>query len=150
MDWLGNSGWMPFLWFGLGLLLLIFEVLGASGFLLGAAIAAIVLAVVTFAIDMSVSMQFALYAVVAVIGTIVYYRFFRSTQPSNKDELPERSATMVGRRFTLSETVHQGEEVRVQIGDTMWRVTSDTDIDKDTSVQVVDADKMRLVVAVPD
>ena len=147
MDMLGNSGWMPFIWFGLGLLLLIFEVMGASGFLLGAAVAAIAMAVITFAVDISIPIQISIYAVVAVIGTLVYYRFFRGTQPSNKNALPTRTEAMIGRRFALDEAIQPGAEIRVQLGDTMWRVASESDLDKGSNVEVVSTDNMRLVVA---
>ena len=57
---------------------------------------------------------------------------------------------MIGRRFTLGEKLAAGTEIRVQLGDSMWVVTSVRDIDMGTEVEVVDTDTMRLQVATVD
>ena len=140
--------WTPAIWLALAILLFIAEVLGASGFLIGAAMAAVALSVLTFFIaDLGVGMQIGIYAVLAIAGTLIYYRFFRETDPSNADVLPERAQMMVGRRFTLEEKLSAGTELRVQLGDSMWVVTSPADIADGTEVEVIGADAMRLEVA---
>lgn len=151
MDLLGGSNWIPAIWLTVAIVLFIAEVLGAAGFLVGAAVAALAMAALTYFVsDLGIAAQIFVYAVVAVIATLVYFKFFRATEPSNRDVLPKRSQMMVGRRFTLGEKLAAGTEIRVQLGDSMWVVTSTNDIDMGTEVEVVDSDTMRLQVATVD
>ena len=73
-------------WFALGLVLFAAEALGAAGFLLGAAAAAIVIGVLSlFAPDLDIAAQFSLYALVALVarrGTIVLEEAFGQLDPS--------------------------------------------------------------------
>lgn len=151
MEWFEGSNWVPAIWLTVAVVLFIAEVLGAAGFLIGAAVAALALAVLTyFVADLGLAAQIFTYAIVAVIATLVYFRFFRATEPSNRDTLPKRAQMMVGRRFTLGEKLAAGTELRVQLGDSMWVVTSMRDIDMGAEVEVVDCDAMRLQVATVD
>lgn len=151
MEWFEGTNWVPAIWLTIAIVLFIAEVLGAAGFLVGAAVAALALAALTyFVADLGIAAQIFIYAVVAVIATLVYFRFFRATEPSNSDTLPKRSQMMVGRRFTLGEKLAAGTEIRVQLGDSMWVVTSARDIDMGAEVEVVDSDAMRLQVATVD
>ena len=149
MDWFSGPNWIPVAWVIVAVVLLIFEVLGASGFLIGAAVAALALAVLTFVIsDLGMVAQFLSFAIIAVIATLVYFKFFKMTQPSNKDSLPGRSQMMLGRRFILEEELPAGVETRVQLGDTMWRVVSDGAIAQGSNVVVVGGDEMQLHIEV--
>ena len=151
MEWFEGSNWVPAIWLTVAIVLFIAEVLGAAGFLVGAAVAALALAALTyFVADLGLAAQIFTYAVVAVIATLVYFRFFRATEPSNRDSLPKRAQMMIGRRFTLGEELAAGTEQRVQLGDSMWVVTSVRDIDRGAEVEVVDCDAMRLQVATVD
>lgn len=151
MDWFEGSNWEPAIWLTVAIVLFIAEVLGASGFLVGAAVAALALAALTLIVqDLGLATQISTYALVAVISTVVYFRFFKTTEPSNRDLLPKRAQMMIGRRFTLDEKLAAGTELRVQIGDSMWVVTSIRDIDKEVEVEVVDCEAMRLQVDTVD
>lgn len=151
MEWFEGSNWVPAIWLTVAIVLFIAEVLGAAGFLVGAAVAALALAALTyFVADLGLAAQIFTYAVVAVIATLVYFRFFRATEPSNRESLPKRAQMMIGRRFTLGEKLAAGTELRVQLGDSMWVVTSTRDIDRGEEVEVVDCDAMRLQVATID
>ena len=148
MEWFEGSNWVPAIWLTIAIVLLIAEVLGAAGFLVGAAVAALALAALTYFVsDLGIAAQIFTYAVVAVIATLVYFKFFRATEPSNRDSLPKRAQMMIGRRFTLGEKLAAGTEIRVQLGDSMWVVTSMRDIDMGAEVEVIDCDTMRLQVA---
>ena len=115
MEWFEGTNWVPAIWLTIAIVLFIAEVLGAAGFLVGAAVAALALAALTyFVADLGIAAQIFIYAVVAVIATLVYFRFFRATEPSNSDTLPKRSQMMVGRRFTLGEKLAAGTEIRVR------------------------------------
>ena len=144
MEWFSA----PLVWLAVAISLFIAEVLGTAGFLIGAAVAALAMSALTFFVgDLGIAYQIFVYAVVAVIATIVYFKFFRATQPSNQSALPTRAEAMLGRRFPLPESLAAGSEIRVQLGDSMWVVSSPTDIAEGAEVEVVDCSNMRLQVA---
>ena len=148
MDWFAGPNWVPVAWLTVAAVLFIGEVLGMSGFFIGAAVAAVAMALLTFLVsDIGFATQFVVFAVVSVVATLVYFRFFRATQPSNSDSLPQRSQMMLGKRFTLEESLPAGSETRVQLGDTMWRVIGESQLDAGTEVVVVGGDQMRLEIA---
>ncbi len=148
MELFGDSMWVPAIWLIVAIVLVIAEVLGAAGFLIGAAVAGFAMAVLTYLFsDLAIAVQIFIYACVAVVATVVYFRFFRATQPSNREVLPSRASMLVGRRFTLDEKLDAGNELRVQLGDSMWVVSSAQDIDIGTEVEVVDCDATRLQIA---
>ncbi len=138
----------PYHWIALGLLLLTAEMLGASGFLLGAAAAAFGLAVIAwFVPDLAVAWQLTTYAIAAVVATIVYFQLFRDAQAEPaRPLLNKRANRLVGHRFKLEEDIELGSG-RVQIGDTMWKVESETPLEAGTLVEVVGTRRMALVIA---
>jgi len=146
MDILTNI--TPYHWIALGLILLTAEMLGASGFLLGAAGAAFAMsAVLWVAGDLSVPVQLVLYAVGATILTIVYFQLFRDAQAKPaRPLLNNRAKRLVGHQFMLQDNIELGQG-KVQIGDTLWKVQSDTPLSKGTLVEVVDTHRMSLKIA---
>ena len=130
-------------------MLLIAEALGASGFLLGAAVAAFVSAAIAWALpELGVGMQLGVYAAVSVVATYVYFQFFREMERDEGNPRLNRGARkLIGSRFVLHQDVPADEEIRVQIGDTMWRVRSDSSITSGQHVEVVDAGRMSLSIA---
>ena len=144
MESLTNLGWE--IWLALGIALLAAEALGASGFLIGAAVAALALSLIAAIFDLSWVSQIVIYAVTAVIATIVYFQMFRDAQRSDgAPPINQRAASMIGTIFTLEESID--EQGRVQIGDTFWHVHADADLIRGARVRVVSADTMQLKVA---
>ena len=144
MDILTNLSWEP--WLALGLALLAAEALGASGFLIGAAVAALANAVLVWLFpSLSVTAQFIIYAISALVATYAYFQLFRDAQRS--DDAPpinERAASLIGKQVTLEEDL--ADEGRVQIGDTMWKVAAESPLKAGTQVVVTGTDGMTLQV----
>jgi len=138
----------PYHWFALGLLLLTAEMLGAAGFLLGAAAAALGMgALVWMSPDMAASTQIMIYSVVAVAATIVYFRLFRDAQKhQGRPLLNKRAKRLIGHQFKLEDDIDLGH-AKIQIGDTLWRVKTNAVIPKNTVVEVIDARRMTLIIA---
>ena len=132
-------------WFVLGLLLLCAEALGAAGFLLGAAVAALSTGVVAWvAPNLGFGAQVGIFALGTGIATTLYLHVFRDAQARDAaPSLNQRAASLVGHCFTLEAPVEFGEG-RVQIGDTFWRVTSENPLPAGSRVKVVDANQMTL------
>ena len=138
-------------WFIFGLLLLIGEALGASGFLLGTSMAALLMGVIVWIAasitdsGMGWQAQVVLCAVLSVSFSLLYWRFFRADQQaSDRPELNHRTAQLVGRKLVLDKEIPF--EGRIQIGDTFWKVVSDTPLSKGDQVEVISADATTLTI----
>ena len=135
-------------WIALGLILLTAEMLGASGFLIGAAAAAFGMSVLVWLFSgLSVSAQITIYAIGSILSTILYFQLFKEAQSRPaRPLLNNRAKRLIGHQFELSEDLTLGS-ARVQIGDTIWKVHSPEPLTKGTRVKVVATDKMSLEVA---
>lgn len=138
----------PYHWFALGLLLLTAEMLGTAGFMIGAAVAALGMGIVVWlAPDMAVSLQVLLYVISGLVATFIYFKVFHDAQKAEgRGVLNRRASRLIGHQFELDTDVTTGV-AKVQIGDTLWKVRSDTPLSKGTMVEVVDARQMSLVIA---
>ncbi len=138
----------PYHWIALGLILLMAEMLGAAGFLLGAAAAALCMGGVLFLFpDLAIGWQLMYYAFGAVVATALYFQLFRDAQSKPaRPLLNKRAQRLVGHQFKLEEDIEFGEG-KVQIGDTFWHVTTSEPLQKGTLVEVVDTHRMALVIA---
>jgi membrane protein implicated in regulation of membrane protease activity len=131
-------------WLALGLILFAAEALGAAGFLLGAGAAALVIGLLTLLVpELGLTLQLSLYAGVAITATFLYLKVFRQEQEENPDSLNQRAQQLIGCEFDLAEALPNGES-RIQIGDTFWRVNSDSNLAEGTRVRVAAADAMSL------
>ena len=124
------------IWLAVGIVLLIMEVVGAAGFLVGAAAAAFAMALVTWMFDLSVGAQLIFYAISATLATLVYIKYFRSSDPHGDVDFHDRISVLTGTQFVLDEELNEGQETRVQIGDSLWRVKALDHIQAGARVQV--------------
>ena len=124
------------IWLAVGVVLLILEVAGTTGFLVGAAVAAFAMAMVTWIVDLSLVAQVVFYALSATVATFVYIKFFRASDPHKDVDIHDRVATLNGTQFILAEELNSGQETRAQIGDTIWRVKALVDIEAGSNVLV--------------
>ena len=138
----------PYHWAALGLILLTAEMLGAAGFLIGAAVAAFAMAALTFMVgDLGGIAQLTLYSISAIVATTVYFRVFRDAQiAAQPNELNQVTDRLIGHTFELDQDIGAGNQ-KIQIGDTLWRVRCDEALPKGALVEVIEARKMSLVIA---
>ncbi len=149
LDWINAlGGWF---WISVGLLLLSAEALGAAGFLLGAALSGLVVGIVVLLFPkLHWHLQFMLFGANTLILSVVYWKYFRRfNEQTDRPLLNNRAAQMIGRRFNLSEAVSNGFG-RVQVGDTLWKVTCDQDLEAGTTVEVTGVDGTTLVIRAVD
>lgn len=132
-------------WIALGLVLMTVEMLGASGFLLGAAAAAFGLGGIVWLVpDISVTMQLVAYAIAATALTIIYFQLFRDAQSRPaRPLLNQRAKRLVGHKFKLDKDIELGS-AKVQIGDTLWTVQTELPLTKGTLVEVIGTNLMAL------
>ncbi|WP_417225118.1 NfeD family protein [Amphritea sp.] len=130
-------------WLILGTVLLILEMLGASGFLIGLAVASLVVAG-TVALGMidSWSYQLLLFALLGIGFTVLYWRVFRSfNRHTDEPLLNDRAAQLIGRKFVLAQNLDNGQG-RVQVGDTLWKAEAEATLVAGTQVEVYASEGM--------
>jgi membrane protein implicated in regulation of membrane protease activity len=133
-------------WVILGLLLLIAEAFGAAGFVLGAAIGSLLTGCIVWLVgNMPWEGQFMLWAILAVSCSLLYWRFFQARlQLSDRPDLNHRTAHFIGKKLTLKTDVDF--EGRIQIGDTFWKVKSETPLKSGDTVEVISVDSSTLTI----
>jgi len=145
MEWLTEIN--AYHWLALGLILFAAEALGAAGFLLGTAAAALVVGLLALVMPgLGVATEFVLFAIIAIVASGLYIKVFRDEQAAMPDELNHRAESLIGTEFELPEDLRSGNG-RVQIGDTFWHVHADAELTRGARVRVVAADTMQLKVA---
>ncbi len=134
-------------WLSLGILLLLGEVLGAGGFLLGIGIGALLVAlIVTVFPQLSWQAQLVWFGILSIVSTLVYWKRFRAlNQATDQPLLNNRAAKLVGRKVDLLEPIVNGKG-KVQIEDALWTVEAESDIEAGVSVEITGVDGMNLLV----
>lgn len=136
----------PWHWLIFTFLLLALEALGASGFLLGSAIASALLALILWlGPELGWSWQVAIFALLSLVCSLGYWKLFRQVnEQSDYPELNNRAAQLVGRVLVLEQDLPAGQG-KVQVGDTLWKVQADEALTKGMSVEIASYEGMTLV-----
>jgi len=145
MNWLNEiSAWH---WASLGIILLILEILGTAGFLIGSAIAAFLMAaIIGIAPELDWKWQLAIFSSAAIAFSVIYLkRFANFNENSDQPNLNNRAAQHIGKRYTLNEAIVNGQG-RIQVGDTFWKIHCDEDLEASTQIEVTGIDGMNLIV----
>lgn len=137
----------PWHWLTIGLLLLGLETLGVGGFLIGAAVAAILMAATLwFLPGMSWQLQLSVFAVEALVLSVVYWNFFKEfNQRTDSHKLNDRASQLIGKQMTLEIEMPAGHG-RVQIGDTFWKVECSESLRVGDLIEVTSSDGMLLYI----
>ena len=113
-------------WIILGGILLAVELIAPGTFILWLGVSAILVGLISFAIDWSWQEQGVGFVILAVASLIMWWRLIRPARragdASDQPFLNERAQGFVGRVFTLEKPIVDGAGT-VRIGDTIWRVT---------------------------
>lgn len=136
-------------WWALALLLIGFEILVPSTFLLWPAASAAVMGfILLIAGDMDWRFQLLIFAVLAAASTVAWFRWQSKHPPeAETSNLNTRGQSYVGRRLTLKRGLEDGRG-RISIEDTWWSARSDSGdaIAKGIRVEIVDCDGTVMVV----
>ena len=133
-------------WVVLAAVLFILEMLIVTGFLLGIALAAVVMVVIALiAPILAWDWQVLVFAVLAVVLTLGYRRFFRRVNEATENPLlNDRAAQLVGKTFVLGVDLDgTGADM---LGDTRWTLRCNGRIAQGTRVRVVGVEDMVLSV----
>ena len=128
----------PWHWLIVVFLLLGAEALGAGGFLLGSAMAALVVSLwLWLAPELIWPLQLMIFGVGSLIFSVAYWKLFRKVNDkSDNPKLNNRASQLIGRTVALKEDLPAGQS-KLQLGDTLWTVESAALVPKGRTVQVV-------------
>ncbi|GAA6152950.1 NfeD family protein [Pseudoteredinibacter isoporae] len=134
-------------WLILGVVLLILEMLGAAGFLLGIGVGALLTALIAGVLSgISWQAQLLCFAVLSVAATWLYWARFRHiNEATDQPLLNSVDARLLGKEALVLEDM-SANKGRVQIGDSLWVIEADEDYPANTKVKVVAVDGMTLKV----
>ena len=140
----GGLAWWQ--WTVVAMLLLILELVATTGWFIGPAVAALLVAiVVAIAPAMDWPAQLILFGALSLVGLALAQVWFRRRPTTDETStLNRRGAQYVGRAFTLLEPIENGYGT-VQVDDTRWRVTGPP-LAAGTTVRVRDVDGTVLLV----
>lgn len=133
-------------WVVLAAVLFLLELLITTGFLLGIAFAAVVMAVLVLLLPtLTWDWQLLCFGALAVALTFGYRRYFRQVNEATDNPLlNDRAAQLVGKTFVLSVDLDgSGADM---LGDTRWSLRCAGRLAKGTRVRVVGVDGMVLAV----
>lgn len=110
-------------WMIAGVILLIFELLVPTTFLMWPGIAALLLSALTWLFpDITIPVQVIIFAVLSVLSTVVHRAYVkRHPQTSDHPVLNQRGQQYLGRVFTLESAIVNGIG-RIKVGDSSWQV----------------------------
>ena len=139
---LGTWNWLIF-----GVLLMALELLAPGVFLFWLGLAALLVGLLSFAIEPSWQTQLLMFAVFAAAAVPAWRRLAKSEGSVSKSNpfLNKRTEALIGRVFTLEKPIVDGA-VTVRIDDTVWRVAG-PDAPAGSRVKIVQADGASLTVA---
>jgi len=129
---------MHYGWWIFALVLIGAELLAPGYFLIWIGFAAAALGIVTFLVpELSFLVQAVLFAVLALVSCVVYWRFVRKVVDERSDQplLNRRAEQFIGRRYTL-DTAIVGGKGKVRIGDSPW-LAEGPDLPAGAEVEVI-------------
>lgn len=132
-------------WLVVGFVLLALELLAPLTYFLWLGVSAMATALVLFVFpDISWQVQFLVFSVLSVTSIVVSKKYLKIKTPSDQPNLNRRAQQYVGRIFTLSEAIEQGEG-KIHADDTYWKVTGPA-LPRGAEVRVCGAEGAVLVV----
>ena len=135
----------PWKWGILGVILLALELFVPGAFMMWLGLAAVLVGVISFAIDWSWQAQLLAFAIFTAASVPLWRRFTPKVDAQLASAYPNRrTEALVGRVFTLDKPIVDGVGT-VHIDDTVWRV-SGPDVAAGSRVKVVGADGAILTV----
>jgi membrane protein implicated in regulation of membrane protease activity len=134
-------------WLCFGIFILLGELLGAGGFLLGIGASAILVALLKFVLpDLTWYWQFLIFGVMSVFLTLLYWKRFKNfNEKTEQPLLNSRIKNLIGRQTPLIKAIESGQG-KVQIEDALWTVACTQNLPIGAIVKVTGAEGMVLLV----
>ncbi len=132
-------------WLVLAAVFFAIELVAPGSFMLWLGLSALLVGIISLAVDWAWQFQLVAFAVFALISIPLWRRFaHRVEKPGDQPFLNRRADAFVGREFTLEKPIVAGNGT-VRIDDTIWRLAG-PDCPGGSRVKVVRADSATLMV----
>ncbi|OBX07493.1 NfeD family protein [Gallibacterium genomosp. 3] len=143
MAWFADWGVVH--WLVLAFLLLILEIIVPGIFFLWWGIAGLIIAAITYFVPLSLVVSVVLFAVIAIIASIVWWRYQVSkNQHDDSTTLNQRGLAMLGQQGRVT-AILGNNTARAAFGDTTWRIEG-SDLQLNDQVEVVSVRGITLLV----
>jgi len=124
-------------WLSFACILVILEIFGFAGFMLGFALAALVNFIIMSAADISWQVQVLIFAGFSLVTSICWYIFqFKKDKENEKTTtLNKKENQLVGQKVTLTEDIDAGKG-RLKITDSTWPVYTEESLKAGDLVEI--------------
>ncbi len=135
----------PYHWLALAALLIAIEMIMPTQYLIWPGIAAGVIGILTFAIDLPVVVEIGLFAALSAALVAASHYYLPKPSPSTSTTLNQRTDQMVGRLAIVAVDFQNGQGA-VTVGDTRWsaQAVDNGDYPVGTQVEIVAAESTLL------
>lgn len=132
-------------WLILGAVLMIIEVASFTLLFFWLAIAAFIMAGISYLLpDLSINAHLLTFSVIAVVCVVAWHRIFKHRQAQMGDSrMNNRAERYIGKTATLLEDTDNGRS-KIRIEDSLWRVECDKELSAGTVVEIIAADGVTL------
>ncbi|ECH2288269.1 NfeD family protein [Enterobacter cancerogenus] len=135
-----------YFWLCTGGVLLAVEVVGANGYLLWSAVAAIITGFLVWLFPVGWQWQGVLFSSITIIVLFLWDKWFRLSKKENTESLlNKRNSQFIGRRFVLDSTLVNCSG-RVRVNDSIWPVRANSNIECGIEVEVFAVDGITLLI----
>lgn len=135
-------------WLTFAFLILVLEIFGFGGFMLGFSLAGLTVFVIMLLVTITWQTQLLVFAVVSIIASIAWY-LYQSKRDNNDEQtttLNKKENQLIGQKLTLEEDIEIGKG-RIKFNDTTWPVYTETSLKKGDLVEVVKVNGIFLHIA---
>ncbi len=128
-------------WLIFGIVLIVIEVFLPSAVFLWPGIAAILLGIISYAVPSLTPITLVLIWAFLSVGLAFGWQIYRKKYPapSPVSTMNRRGSEYIGRHYTLEHDIENGTG-ELNVDDTRWKITSDTDLPKGQKVKVLSVD----------
>lgn len=135
-----------YFWLCTGGVFLAVEVVGANGYLLWSAVAAIITGFLVWLFPVGWQWQGVLFSSITIIVLFLWDKWFRLSKNENTESLlNKRNSQFIGRRFVLESTLVNCSG-RVRVNDSIWPVRANCNIESGIEVEVFAVDGITLLI----
>lgn len=122
-------------WWILAAILIIFEVVSPAAFLIWIGLAAGLVGLLLWAVDLSWQIQLLLFGVLSVVCVVLGRSWFkRNPIETDRPNLNRRGQNLIGRVFEVEQAIQDGSG-RIRVGDSTWKANGpDTPVGRKVKV----------------
>lgn len=137
----------PFVWFLIGVVFALLELLIPGLILIFFAFGALLTSLLCLAVDVNVALQIVIFVVISVSSLVLFRKRLKSRFFQNKkDKFQSDDDEFSGQRVTVVEEISVAKEGKVEFKGAMWTATSDCELKKGDMAEIIGKESIKLIV----